>query len=223
MERKKSNKADLEGKRGIFFQLGLIVVLSTALIAFEWNTTKSEGNTQHHMGEIDVVEEIIINTHREEPKPPAPPPPPVEELLIVKDDIPVVAELNIEPVDVNQNTFIHIFDLPEEKAEPTPFVAVQDKPGFNGEGRDGFRRYIAQNLIYPREASQHGIQGTVHVQFVVDKFGKVVNVEILRGVHPAIDKEAIRVIRSSPKWKPGSQNGLPVDVIFVFPINFRLQ
>lgn len=126
-------------------------------------------------------------------------------------------------MDVNQNTFIPVFDLPEEEAEPTPFIAVEEKPGFNGEGYEAFRRYIAQNMKYPEDASHNGIQGKVFVEFVVNKKGEVVDARLARGVHPSLDKEALRVVNSSPRWQPGKQNGLPVSVVFVFPINFRLQ
>jgi TonB family protein len=104
-----------------------------------------------------------------------------------------------------------------------PFVMVEEMPLFNGESSDSARKYIAQHIMYPVEAAKAGIQGTVFVQFVIAKDGTVRNIIILRGVHPALDAEAIRVIESMPKWRPGYQRGEPVNVQFTFPVNFVLQ
>lgn len=103
------------------------------------------------------------------------------------------------------------------------FVIVEDMPTFNGGDLNNFRLYVQHNLNYPEKAAKEKIQGRVFVQFVVDQYGDVVDIKIVRGVHPLLDSEAVRVIRSSPKWTPGKQRGKKVKVQFTFPIVFVLE
>ena len=108
--------------------------------------------------------------------------------------------------------------------EEEVFYIVEDMPTFNGgDPATEFRKYIGQNLRYPEIAAENGISGRVIVQFAVNKVGTVVDAKVVRSVDPALDKEAIRVVMSSPKWTPGKQRGKSVKVLFTFPINFVLQ
>ncbi|MFC2115741.1 energy transducer TonB, partial [Bacteroidota bacterium] len=111
----------------------------------------------------------------------------------------------------------------EEVAEELIFFIVEDMPSFQGKGQEGFRSWIAKNLRYPEIAAENGISGKVYVQFAVNSKGQVVDAVVVRGVDPALDKEAVRVVMSSPKWAPGKQRGKAVKVQFTFPINFVLQ
>jgi TonB family protein len=103
------------------------------------------------------------------------------------------------------------------------FIIVEDMPAFRGGDAGEFRKYIEQNLIYPEMAAKKGIQGKVFVQFTVNKKGQVVDVKVVRSVHPLLDAEAIRVIKSSPTWSPGKQRGKLVNVQFTSPIVFGLD
>jgi TonB family protein len=104
------------------------------------------------------------------------------------------------------------------------FYIVEEMPTFNGgDPTIEFRKYIGQNLKYPEIEALNGIAGRVIIQFIVDKEGKVVEPTVVRGVSQALDREAIRVIQSSPLWKPGKQKGKEVDVLYTFPINFVIQ
>jgi TonB family protein len=104
------------------------------------------------------------------------------------------------------------------------FFKVETMPLFNGgDPASEFRKYIAQNLRYPKSAAEKGIEGRVIVQFAVNKNGQVVDAVVVRSVEPALDKEAIRVVNSSPRWSPGELEGKPVKVLFTFPINFVLD
>ncbi|HCY00051.1 MAG TPA: M56 family peptidase, partial [Bacteroidales bacterium] len=104
------------------------------------------------------------------------------------------------------------------------FVVVENMPKFRGDkSHEIFRGYIAENLKYPVIALENGIQGKVFVSFIVEPDGSVSNVEVVRGVDPSIDKEAVRVVESSPKWEPGTQRGINVRVQFTFPIAFSLE
>jgi protein TonB len=105
--------------------------------------------------------------------------------------------------------------------EGTSFI-VEEMPSFQGKGVNRFREYISRNLVYPQEAVKKNISGRVIVQFIINSKGEIENVVVVRGVDPMLDQEAVRVVSSSPKWEPGKQRGKPVNVLFTFPISFRL-
>lgn len=102
------------------------------------------------------------------------------------------------------------------------FEVVENMPEFPDGGMPGLMKYLSTNIRYPEAAHKAGTQGRVTVQFVVGKDGSIGNVSILRGVDPALDAEAIRVISGMPKWKPGTQKGEPVNVKYTVPVMFRL-
>lgn len=230
MKTKKSLKANLEKSRFIFLELGYVIALSLVVIAFEW-TTKDSSFNEYDAVMSDVFEvEVIPITTQEKPEPLAPPEPSkiIEIFEIVDDEIEIKDELQLMDFEVNQDTEIEIMEYTEFKAEEEEeeaeiFFLVEDMPDFRGEGQDGFRKYISQNLKYPTVAAENGISGRVFIKFVVEPDGSVSNVSIVRGVDPALNNEAIRVVRSSPKWIPGKQRGKPVRVSFTFPINFVLK
>ncbi len=227
MVTKKTEKADLEKKKGVFTQIGLVIVLAVILIAFEWTSRPNTANTLGKLSDMDLTEEIIPITRQQEVKPPPPPAPPkvTEVLNIVEDDVEIEDELIIEDAEADQQMQIEIMEFAEEEevAEEEVFFIVEDMPSFQGKGQEGFREWIAQNLRYPEIAAENGISGRVYVQFAVNSKGEVVDAVVVRGVDPALDKEAVRVVMSSPKWEPGKQRGKPVKVQFTFPINFVLQ
>jgi protein TonB len=227
MELKKSKKADLENKKGIFLQIGLVIVLGIILAAFEWSSRPNMESTLGELADMDLEEEIIPITRQQDVKPPPPPPPPkvADVLNIVEDDVEIEDELIIEDAEADQNMEIEIveFEEEEEVAEEEVFFIVEDMPSFPGKGQAGFRAWIAKNLRYPEIAAENGISGKVYVQFAVNSKGQVVDAVVVRGVDPALDKEAARVVLASPKWSPGKQRGKAVKVQFTFPINFVLQ
>ena len=223
MEPKKLSKADLEKKKGMFFQIGLVIILAIVLIAFEWTSSNSDSSTLGELGDMVVEEEIIPITRQEEIKPPPPPPQVTEVLNIVEDDVELEEELEMEDTEADENTEIEITDIEddEETDEIFNFYVLEDKPVFPG-GEAALLKYIAKNTRYPEIAKENGITGRVFVQFVINKKGEVVNVEVIRGVDPYLDAEALRVVKSLPNWAPGKQRGKPVKVSFQVPINFKL-
>jgi periplasmic protein TonB len=227
MEAKKTDNANLEKKKGLFLQIGLVIVLSLILIAFEWASKPDLTNTLGQEAETEIEEEIIPITRQQEVKPPPPPPPPqvIEILNIVEDDVEIEDELQLDDMEADQDMEIDIveFDEPEESAEEEVFFIVEDMPRFQGGDHNSFRNYIQSNLKYPAIAAENGISGTVFVQFAVNSNGNLVDAVVVRGVDPALDKEALRVVKSSPKWEPGKQRGSKVKVQFTFPIKFVLQ
>nr|MDA3952916.1 energy transducer TonB [Bacteroidales bacterium] len=161
-----------------------------------------------------------------QPPPPPPPPPQTTDVInIVEDDVEIEDELILEDTEADQDTEIDIveFDDEEEIDEDQIFFVVEDMPTFQGQNSDAFRTYIQQNLQYPIIAQENGVSGRVFVQFDISTAGNITNIVVVRGVDPSLDREAIRVIKSSPKWTPGKQRGRPVKVRFTFPIAFQLQ
>jgi len=230
MEVKKSPKADLEGKKGIFLEIGFVIALGLLLSAFNWKT-----NTKVEEGfvitqEEQVEEEIIpITQQMMKPPPPPPPAPKLTDLIeIVEDELNIDDELEIEDVEAdveNKNNYNFDYDGAdygdnEDSGEADIFQVVEDMPQFPG---GSVQKWLQKNVKYPMIAQENNIQGKVFVQFVIEKDGSVSDVKIARSVDPSLDKEAIRVIKAMPKWKPGKQRGKPVRVSYTVPINFQLQ
>ena len=230
MQIKKSPKADLEKKKMIFLEIGLVLALGICLVAFEWTT---EEVTQSNLGDLnmeEVFEEEIENTFEEEQPPEEEiieeePEQVIEELVVVEDDKEVdKIEMNSE-ADENTRTSTSIISTEEvfveEEVEPIAFAVVEDKPVFPG-GDAALMKFIADNTKYPEIAKENGIQGRVFIQFVIDKTGRVTKVQVAKGVDPYLDAEAKRVVAMLPNWSPGKQRGKAVPVTFVVPINFKL-
>ncbi len=229
MDLKKSPKADLEGKKNMFFLLGLVVALGVTLVAFEWTSKPKKADSLGTVQTAEVEEEIIPITREQEVKPPPPPPLPkvVEVLTIVDDDVKIEDELEIDDTEADDQTVIDVAPViqtqeEEEEEEAQVFFIVEDMPEFPG-GELALRKYIANAIKYPVIAQENGIQGKVYVTFVVDKDGGISDARVARGVDPSLDKEALRVVNTLPKWKPGKQRGKPVRVSYTVPINFVLQ
>ncbi|HNQ12811.1 MAG TPA: energy transducer TonB [Bacteroidia bacterium] len=222
MEAKKSDSANLEKQRKLFFQIGLAAALGVTLLAFEW---KSYDGSAHSLGQLnidDVPEEMIPITKQEEKLPP-PPPPVVEVLNIVEDDKVIENEAVIEDTEADQNTVVvEVKNTVEEVDEPEIFLVVENPPSFPG-GEAALVKFLQNNIKYPAIARENNITGRVYLTFVVDPTGSIKDLKILRGVHPAIDEEAVRVVKSMPKWSPGKQRGKAVSVQFNLPVNFSLK
>ena len=184
----------------MFFQIGLAVTLLAILIAFEW---KSYDKSNYNLGDLnlDDMEEEIIPITRQEVKPLPPPPPPPEIIEIVEDEVEIEKELEIEETETDEDEIIEIEEDDEEF-----FMVVENMPEFPG-GDLGLMKFIQKNVRYPAIAKEYNITGKVYVSFIVDKQGNVTNVKIVRGVDKNLDAEALRVVSSLPKYKPGKQRG----------------
>ncbi len=227
MEIKKSPKADLESKRGIFMLIGLVFALSLCLMAFEWGSSVQEVEQFGQLAGFDVDDEIIPITRQEEVKPPPPPPPPkvVDVINIVDDETEIEEELEIEDTEADDETVIDVSPILEEEEEVEEdkiFFFVEEQPEFPG-GERALVKFLSSSVKYPVIAQENGIQGKVYVTFVVEKDGSVTDATILRGADPSLNKEALRVVSLLPKWKPGKQGGRAVRVSYRVPIDFQLQ
>ena len=230
MEIKKTEKANLENKKTLFREIGLIAALGLVLLCFEWSTTDKSVDTLVS-GPAAITEEEQVPITQE-----TPPPPPeqikepvmTEELEIVENDVKVETDF-ISADDSNTKIDIkpYVEAKPVEEAEveeeEIPFAIVEDKPLFQGKDANEFTKWVYSNIEYPEIAKENGIQGRVTVAFTIDKDGSVKDVKVLRGVDSSLDKEAVRVIQKSPKWSPGKQRGKAVKVKYTFPIIFQLR
>ena len=230
MEVKKSPKADLENKKLLFREIGLVAVLAIVLLAFEWSTKDKPEMMDLTQEAVAVEEEIIPITQEQQELPPEMPKIPVlsDVIDIVDDDIKVNDDLIISLED-NSNVGVEILDYHAEvveevvEEEAIPFALVEEKPKFQGGDANTFSKWVNSKLVYPEIAKENGVQVRVTLQFTVNTDGSVSNVTVLRGVDPSLDKEAVRIVSSSPKWEPGRQRERPVKVTYTFPVIFQLR
>ena len=226
MEEKKSPKANLENKRLLFMQIGLIISLLVAWLAFEHKSYDKREIDASLLRQTEVVEEEMVEiTKQEEPKPqPVEMPKQTTQLEIVEDDVEVEdIEINAE-VDQTEvlEEYVPVEVEEEEVSETEVFTIVEEMPAYPG-GDQKLYEYLGKNIKYPQIARESGIQGRVFVNFVVEPDGSVSNVKVMRGIGGGCDEEAIRVIKSMPKWKPGKQRGKAVRVTYTIPVVFKLQ
>ena len=227
MELKKSQKANLENKKNIFFLFGLIISLGLTLLAFEWpgGTNKIE---ELGRDRVQIIEEESVPVTREPEIKQLPPPPAAPEIInIVADDVIIDDDLEIEVTEITSDTYIDIpmvFAPKEEKEvkEEIFFNIIEEPAEFPG-GDRALLKFINDNVKYPTIAQENGVEGKVIIRFVVDEEGKATNAEVIRPVDTNLDKEALRVINMLPKFKPGKQRGKAVKVYYVSTITFRLE
>ncbi len=229
MKSKKSPKADLEPKRGLFLEIGFVLALVLVLAAFEWSSDDViTGDLGSLSNEEDPMEMIAIT--KEEPPPPKQEPPKQEpekillELKVVDDDKKVKdIDWNSEIKNRNPPKIIISDDVViDDKLEAIPWHEVKDKPLYPG-GEIEMLRFIQKNSVYPSIPKENGVEGKVYVKFVIDETGKVKDLVIMKSIDPYLEAEALRVVSLMPDWTPGKQRGVPVPVTFILPINFDLQ
>ncbi|MDR0659891.1 MAG: energy transducer TonB [Prevotellaceae bacterium] len=233
MEAKKSKKASLEGLRGIFFECGLIVGLFFMIVAFNWSSGgEVKSLLSSSMGEI-VDDFYEINTFPDDP-----PPPPGEvlmpeisdEILLVDNNENITSMDFFNPENMKAPVVITEYVRPTETKPEVAFEEpdvdyniVPEKPKFMGGDANGFSKWVSSKIVYPTIELENNVQGRVILQFRIGPDGVLSNIKVLRSISPGLDKEAIRVVSSSPPWTPGMQNGKAVGVIYTFPVNFVLN
>ncbi len=231
MEVKKSPKADLERGKTMSVLMGFIVGLAVLFVGFEWSTKDVMVVDETEQVQDVIAEEEIEITRQENTPPPPPPPaaPAVAEVLTVVDDDVELADVEIASSEddasaAQAETYVApvVEEEEEEESAQQIFSVVEKQPEFPG-GMSELMKFLAKSIKYPVIAQENGIQGRVVCSFVVNRDGSIVDIQVMRGVDPSLDKEAVRVIGTMPKWKPGEQRGKPVRVRFILPVQFRLQ
>ncbi len=224
MESRKTPKADLESKKAIFFEIGLVFALALVLFSFNYKSYEKRTVTLIQQKADNTPEEIVPITEQKVKPPPPPPPKTVTQIKIVNNDVKVNDDIDID-VDADMNTKVADY-VPPEEDESVPeqhiFVVVEKMPSFPG-GQVKLMNYLATHIKYPELAKESGIQGRVFINFVVEPNGSIDHVKVLRGIGGGCDEEAVRVVKSMPKWIPGKQRGKPVRVSFNLPVKFTLE
>lgn len=229
MEIKKTPKADLENRRTLFTEIGLVVALLVVWGAFSYSTKEKAVASLGEDTQVVEVEDMVPITEETPPPPPEAPKIPVlsDQIDIVEDDIKV--DDNFMSLEDDASLGVEIMDYVEEvkeevvEEEAIPFQLVEEKPSFNGGDANEFSKWVNSKLQYPEIAKENGVQGRVILQFTVNPDGSVSNVKVIRGVDSSLDKEAVRVVSMSPKWKPGKQRDRAVKVTYTFPVIFQLR
>ena len=232
MEIKKDPKVNLESRKTTYVLTGLVGIMAILFIALEWsNTSRRYSNLVGRTADLEEEEEIVMTVQNNTPPPPPPPPMPdvIEQLTVVEDDVEI-EEVEMQSLEDDNNTVVEVVDLSadsgpseEEEAEGNQiFTVVEQNPEFPG-GEAALMAYIKKNLRYPAFAAENGIQGRVTLSFTVEKDGSIANIEVMRTPAEELSKEAIRVVQTMPKWKPGKQRGKAVRVKYILPVTFRLQ
>lgn len=231
MEIKKSPKANLENKKLLFKEIGLIIALLVVLGAFEWSTKEKEVSLLDEQNQVVVEDEVVPITQETPPPPPEAPKEPIlsDVIDIVDDNIKVDETLLLTTEDDNSlgvEIKEYIPGNQEEEVveeEGIPFAIVEEKPKFRGGDQNDFTKWVFSQIVYPEIAKENGVQGRVMLTFTVNTDGSVSDVKVLRSVDSSLDKEAVRVVSNSPKWTPGKQRDKPVKVKFTFPVIFQLR
>lgn len=231
MEVKKSPKASLENKKLLFTEIGLVAALGILYGAFEWSSKENDVAMLADNTQVQIEDEMIAIQNETPPPPPETPKIPVlsDQIDIIDDNIKLDDDLFMNLED-DANLGVEIMDYKEVEVveevveeEAIPFQLVEEKPSFNGGDANEFSKWVNSKLVYPEIAKENGVQGRVTLSFTVEKDGSVTNVRVLRGVDPSLDDEAVRVVKSSPKWKPGKQRDRTVKVTYTFPVIFQLR
>ena len=229
MEIKKTPQASLENKRLLFAEIGLIVALLVVYAGFE-TSTRAQATASLIDDTKPLEEDDILSIPLDTP-PPAPEVPLLpqlsDEIEIVDDNVTVDIDfqsLEDSDVPVDIKDYMNKEVIEEEVEEETFFVFnVEEQPTFNGGDANEFTKWVNTHIQYPQIAQEMSIQGKVTLQFTIEKDGSLQNVKVLSTPDESLSKEAVRVVSSSPKWKPGRQRDRAVKVTYTFPVVFKLR
>ena len=223
MLERKNPKSDVRRYSALFFNVGLVAALGLVLMAFEWKSITPITDITPDDLDSDWTELLDIPPTAHIP----PPPPPVVNPVInevpdteqIEEKIETIIDL--DPVDIDYQ-LVFVEEPTKEKAEDV-FDIVEEFPKFNNAGQEEFLRYVSSKLNYPSQARRMGIEGKVFVRFIVDRTGKMTDIEVVRGIGAGCDEEVLRVLNAAPAWQPGKQRGVPVNVRMMIPVTFRLN
>ena len=241
MKPKKNPKVDLNKKSGLFFVIGLVLVLFVVWRALELRTYPKEGAEVEVLSVVDNLDEMVPIT--DAPKlPPPPAPPAAPEIIEIVEDIEEIEETVIQSTETDQETVVEAAPLKvedvvvveeEEEDVEVPFAVIENVPvfpGCTGKNNDALKacfqkkiqEHIQKHFTYPDVAVELGIEGRVYVQFIINNTGEIVQIQT-RGPDKLLEKEANRIIAALPHMEPGKQRGRAVKVSYIIPITFRLQ
>ena len=227
MEIKKSPKADLQNRKGLFLEIGLIISLLLVVAAFAY------APKEYRIEQVDMnygpIEEEITEITRNEQKPPEAPKK-IEikvfnDILdIVTNDTKITTEVDFFDLEGDLEISTQIVEVEEEEVvDDTPYIKVEKMPSFMGGDLNAFRKWVQERIKYPAIAQENGITGRVVLSFVVEKDGSVTNIQVLQSPDRSLGEEAARVLATSPKWTPCQQSSQTVRVKYTLPVMFQIN
>ncbi|MCU0358111.1 MAG: energy transducer TonB [Cyclobacteriaceae bacterium] len=224
MEPKKTEKADLTNKSGLFFNIGLVVSLLIMVMAFEYSVRDNSADVDLAKN-MNMVEEIMEVPPTDQPPPP---PPKIQQpqIIEVPDEEDIKEEIKVEfDVEVTTDTKVEeitIAPVVEEKEDVDQIFLVVEESASPKGGMAAFYKFVSEKMKYPAQARRMGVEGKVFVEFVINRDGSITDVKAIKGIGAGCDEEAVRVVQSAPPWNPGKQRGKPVRQRYVVPIIFKL-
>lgn len=226
MEVKKTKKAEIESRKGTWLLMGFIAVLAFMFVALEWAEYDKHIDTSMAVKDLTFDMDVIPVTVQEKPLPPPPPAPSAVDEFVVVENESTEEEGNVAGTETT-NTGIEPVYIPPVVEEVVPVeTEIRDyaevMPAYPG-GVRALNTFLSKSIKYPTISQEIGSQGRVIVQFVVDTDGSISNAQVVKGIDPHLDKEALRVINLMPKWTPGRQAGKAVRVKYTVPVFFKLQ
>ena len=214
-----TNSGDIDSKRLPSFLLGVVLALSILYVALEYTSISQPYPTDDSLDEM--VQDIDMQTPATQP----------DMMAATQPDKPVTTQVKaaegptlVTGGDEALTDKAHVSEaIPQTPADDKPihFRVVEQIPQFEG-GMEAFTKWLTQNLCYPAEAQRGGIQGKVVVSFIINRDGSISSPKIEQSVHPLLDREAMRVVKIMPRWKPGKENDKPCRTLFAIPIVFQL-
>ena len=226
MQIKKSPKADLNNKKGLFLEIGMILALLLTVAAFA--CTQKERNVEIIETSMDIVEEEITDITTQDQKPPEPPKKVEMQVLsdvlnVVTNDTKIETEFDFSEFSEDIEIVQQIEVVEEAAEDDAPFIIAEEMPKFQGGDLMKFRSWVQGKLKYPQIAQENGISGKVTLTFVIERDGSLTNIQVMQSPDRSLADEAVRVLQSSPKWTPGKQRNSPVRVRYTLPVEFRIQ
>lgn len=228
MEIKKNPNVDLQNKRILLAEIALSVVLLAVIgvLSITFKDHKIEQIEQ----KVEIVEEEITEITRQDVKQPEP----IRrtEIKVFSDALSIVTndEKITTNVDFNEFSEDMVIDvMPQAKVveevieDDQPFVKVEKMPSFKGGDLMTFRNWVMEQIRYPQIAQENNITGRVLLQFVIERDGSLTNIQVLQTPDSSLSNEAVRVLKTSPKWTPGKQGNKMVRVKYTLPVEFRIQ
>ena len=224
MEIRKNPKASLENKRYLFLEIGFIVALLFVLAAFEYKSY--EPNTFNKDFSFFERDDFVLPPiTRQKPEMPKPPLQPIRSIIIdiSADNIDdYLIGVHIDEDEPSFDLTLTQDDDEESVQDDHPVRFIENRAKYPG-GMKALYQFLKDNLVYPEEAINAGVQGRVYLDFVIEKDGTVSNIVLLRGIGFGCDEEACRVIKLMPPWKPAQQNGRRVRYALTLPVKFTLK
>ncbi len=223
MEAKKTPRADLQSRRVLFIEIGLLIALLVVVGAFSWSQREKKVAAMTDVTAV-VEQEVVINTEQPERPPEIKP----QQNQVISDFLEVVTDdtvidSTIDFSDFSEDITVEPPTVVEEVVDDMPLMNVEEMPQFQGGDIMKFRDWVHGQIVYPRMAVENNIQGKVTIKFVIERDGSLSNIEVLASPDKSLEQEAVRVLKTSPKWTPGRHNGRAARVFYILPVDFVLR